>query len=68
MSEPRVFEITLLIETDDEGTVETLAGEIGKLVCSHEDFETHVCPVPWFVLTSQVEGADADEARGLLNR
>jgi UDP-N-acetylglucosamine pyrophosphorylase len=68
MSRTRVFEVKLLIETDDETAVDTFAEAITKLACSMGDFEDHTCPLPWFVMTSELDDQQADEVRELLNR
>ena len=63
MSGSGVFEIKLLIETDDEVEVEGFADKIGKLACPIDDFETHECRVPWFVMTHRLDDAEAEEVR-----
>ncbi len=67
MAKPSIFQIKLLVETDDEDEVERLAEAVGLVVCPQDDpSPSHACPVPWFVVTSELE--DPESWRDLLNR
>jgi len=68
MSRRGVFEIKLLIETDDEVEAQGFADKISKLACPIDEFETHECRVPWFVITYRLDDAEAEDIRELLNR
>ena len=62
-----IHEIRLLVETDDEDVVAQLARRISLLACPQDDQSAdHRCPLPWFLITSEVE--DPDGWRDDLNR
>jgi hypothetical protein len=62
-----LHEIRLLVETDDEALLARLADQIALLACPQDDASPdHRCPVPWFVIESEVE--DPETWRELLNR
>ena len=67
MAEKPIWQIRLLVESDDAAEVERLAQAVGRVACPEDDpSPQHVCPVPWFVVTSEAE--DAEEWREVLNR
>ena len=63
-----VYEIKLLVETDDDAEAEALSAAVRHLACPVDDFEDHVCRVPWFVMAYQLSDDEAAEVRDLLNR
>lgn len=60
--------IQVLVETDDGAWVDALGDRIQQLVCPHDVARDHACPVPWFILVSEVPEDEADGLRDLLNR
>lgn len=61
-----IYEIKLLVETDDPAILDQLAAKVATAACDHDAHDEHKCATPWFIITSPVE--DADEWRDLLNR
>jgi hypothetical protein len=66
MPKPMIFQIKLLVETDDPAEVERLADAVAKAACPDDLSEGHQCSIPWFVITSPVD--EPDSLRDLLNR
>ena len=68
---PRIYEIKLIVETDDEGEVERLTDAIQAAVCPVTDEAVavdHACRVPWFVVRTELSAKNAEAWRGTLNR
>lgn len=66
VSRPPIFQIKVLVETDDLAELEALADAIGKVVCPAGASSGHACRIPWFVITSPVD--KPKKWRDLLNR
>ena len=68
MAAPRMVQISLYVECDDDAEVERLADAVSRLACPEQDDPSpeHSCAIPWFVLTS--DGDDLETWRKLLNR
>jgi hypothetical protein len=66
----QIWEVRLLIETDDEADVERIADAVGKAACPHDALAEpdHACPVPWFVIRSPLYDQEASFWRDALNR
>lgn len=60
--------ITLYVETDEDAEVERLVDAVGRVACPDQDDPAadHVCPIPWFVVSSH--GEDVETWREVLNR
>jgi hypothetical protein len=66
-----MFRIEVLLETDDQAEIDRIFEAISEVVCpfpvghGHPD---HDCPVPWFIVGSEMSESEAGEWRELLNR
>lgn len=68
---PAMWEIKLIIETDDLDELERITEGVMRVACPLPDDEIaidHRCPVPWFVITSDIRPTEAERFRDALNR
>jgi hypothetical protein len=65
---PRLWKVSLIVETDDQQEVERLTDLAGDLACDVPANQDHACRVPWFVITSELPEDEADFWREELNR
>jgi hypothetical protein len=68
---PAMWQITLIIETDDVDELERIIEGVKRVACPLPDDAIavdHVCPVGWFVITSNMPRKEADNFRDTLNR
>lgn len=68
---PKLWSVTLYLETDDRAVVEEISNKITGLACPIDPQQDHACEPPWFVITSDLGSDDDDETtaiRELLNR
>lgn len=66
-----LWQIKLIIESDDEAEVDRIADEVSRVACPTLPVDTaadHECEIPWIVVTSPLEGDDAVGWRETLNR
>jgi hypothetical protein len=64
-----MYRIEVFLETDDREVVDRITDAIAQVVCPIPiDTPEHVCPVPWFIVTSEMDEAEARGWRELLNR
>jgi len=69
--EPTIWRIELFVECDDELQVDRLSDAIADAACGgHQDGDQtdHTCVLPWFVVTSALNSANAKPWRLALNR
>jgi hypothetical protein len=70
MAKP-IYRIEVLLETDDHAVIDRISVAISEVVCpfpvGHGEPD-HDCPVPWFIVGSEMSEAEAGEWRELLNR
>jgi hypothetical protein len=70
MAKP-MYRIEVLLETDDHAVIDRISEAISEVVCpfpvGHGEPD-HDCPVPWFIVGSEMSEAEAGEWRELLNR
>ena len=65
---PRLWKISLIVETDDEAEIERLSEIVGNLACDVPANQDHTCRLPWFVITGLLPDDEADAWREDLNR
>ena len=65
---PQIWNVQLLVETDDESEVGRIADAVGKVACPEEPASDHVCRIPWFLITTLLDEDDANRWREDLNR
>lgn len=67
---PTVWNIEVLIQTDDDAVVEATTDAIAALMCGpeHELGLEHRCDPPWFIVASPLKKRKAKRWRSLLNR
>ena len=66
-----MWRITLVIETDDEAEVERIAENVALEACPiglQQLTAEHGCSVPWMLIRSPLDEAEADGWRDDLNR
>jgi len=66
-----LWEIRLLIETDDPGERERSTDSLANILCPLPVSEHDECPTPWFIVATPLEHLDDEEAerwRDVLNR
>jgi len=66
-----MWKITLIIETDDEAEVERIADNVALAACPiglQQLTAEHQCSVPWMLIRSPLDEAEADGLRDDLNR
>jgi len=69
--DPDMWEIKLVIETDDAAAVERISDAVALAVCPvpfDRMTAAHQCEVPWMIATSELTGDEAEGWRGTLNR
>ncbi len=68
MTAPRMVQISLYVECDDDAEQKRLADAVARVACPEQDDPSpdHACAIPWFVVTS--DGEDLETWRELLNR
>jgi hypothetical protein len=55
-----IWEIRLLVETDDPSELERLADAVALVACPEESSDPdHTCRIPWFVVSSELDDGDA---------
>jgi len=67
---PTLWNIRLVIETDDEKVVQAKVYEIAESMCGPEDqlCRDHRCDPPWFIVSTMMRKKKAKHWRSLLNR
>ena len=66
-----LWQIKLIIESDDEAEVERVAEQVSRAACPTLPGDItvdHECEIPWMVVTSRIEGDEAEGWRDALNR
>ena len=68
VAEPRMVQISLYVECDDDAEIERLSDAIALVACPEQDDvgASHRCSIPWFVVSS--DGDELETWRDLLNR
>lgn len=63
-----IRKITLIVEAD-AATVEALGDAIERIVCPFEgQAGDHECPIPWFIITGDLNDVEEAAWNGELNR
>ena len=67
---PTIWNIRVLIETDDAAVVDAKLKAIGEAMCGPEELlgPEHRCDPPWFIVSSPMRKKKAKPWRKLLNR
>ena len=67
---PTIWNIRVMIETDDDEVVEATIDAIGEALCGPEDTLglEHRCDPPWFIISSPLDKKKAKRWRKMLNR
>jgi hypothetical protein len=65
-----MFRIEVLLETDDRAEIDRIIAAISEVVCPFPFGHGHPehCPVPWFIVGSEMSEAESREWREELNR
>ena len=65
----QLWKIELFVESDDFDECDRLVDEVARLACDDADGEDHVCRLPWFTVSSNLDEVDATMTeRDELNR
>jgi hypothetical protein len=67
---PTIWNIRVLIETDDEAVVEAKVNAITEILCPSAGLRNaeHMCDPPWFIVTIPLRPKKSKRWRPLLNR
>jgi hypothetical protein len=67
---PTIWNIRVLIESDDESVVQTKVAAISEILCPGADLgdPQHNCDPAWFIVTSPLSRKKSKRWRSLLNR
>jgi hypothetical protein len=67
---PTLWNIRVLVETDDDEVLRAKIDALGELFCGPEDQigRDHRCDPPWFIVSSPMSKKKAKRWRKLLNR
>ena len=67
---PTIWNIRVMIETNDDSVVQATTDAIRKTLCGPEHLlgPEHRCDPPWFIVTSPLNKKKAKGWRQLLNR
>ena len=64
----QIWQIQLLVETDDSAEVAKLADAVARVACPEDAAQEHACRVPWHVETSLLSARKRRAWRDELNR
>jgi hypothetical protein len=66
---PTVWNIRVLVETDDEGVVQNKVEAIKEILCPSAGLNDpeHACDPPWFIVTSPLRRKKSKQWRPVLN-